>query len=197
MKNRAGTDGKKPGTLRIIGGICKKKRLLTVPGMATRPTADRLRETLFNILAFDVRDAVVLDLFPGTGAMGLEALSRGAASCVFVENSPEALSVIRKNCASCNILSDRTVVMAWDILRGLHCLKDRDPQFTLVFADPPYGQNLIQPALSALAESGALADNARIVVEHDAADTVLPAPGELVVQDQRTYGRTTFTFFKT
>lgn len=193
---RAGKDSGKPGTLRIIAGVCKKKRLLTVPGMATRPTADRLRETLFNILAFDVRDAVVLDLFAGTGALGLEALSRGAASCTFVENNPEALSVIRKNGASCPSLNDRITVISWDIRRGLAFLKDSDPKFTLVFADPPYGQNLIQPTLSALAESGVLAQEALIVVEHDAADAVPPLPQGWVIQDQRTYGRSTLTFFQ-
>ena len=193
---RAGKDSGKPGTLRIISGTCKKKRLLTVPGMATRPTADRLRETLFNILAFDVRDAVVLDLFAGTGALGLEALSRGAASCTFVENNAEALSVIRKNCASCPALSERAAVTAWDIRRGLAFLKDSDPKFTLVFADPPYGQNLIQPTLSALAESGALAEEALVVVEHDAADAIPPLPKGWVIQDQRTYGRSTLTFFQ-
>ncbi|MFA6011953.1 MAG: RsmD family RNA methyltransferase, partial [Desulfobacteraceae bacterium] len=87
--------------MRIIGGMYKKKKLLSVPGMDTRPTADRLRETLFNILSYDVREAVVLDLFAGTGALGLEALSRGAASCVFIDNSRDALSVIKKNCDAC------------------------------------------------------------------------------------------------
>ncbi len=181
--------------VRIIGGMYKKKRLLSVPGMDTRPTADRLRETLFNILSFDVRDAVVLDLFAGTGALGLEALSRGASSCVFVENSREALEVIRKNVASCPAFSGRASIVRKDISRDLHGLKNTRPPFTLVFADPPYGKGLIPVALEALAVSGCLAENARIVVEHDTNDEVPPPPAGFVLADQRTYGRTSLTFF--
>jgi 16S rRNA (guanine966-N2)-methyltransferase len=181
--------------VRIIGGIYKKKRLLSVSGMETRPTADRLRETLFNILSFDVRDAVVLDLFAGTGALGLEALSRGASSCVFVENSREALEVIRKNVASCPAFSGRVSIVCKDVSRDLHGFKNTRPPFTLVFADPPYGKGLIPVALEALSVSGCLAENARIVVEHDANDEIPPPPAGFVREDQRTYGRTTLTFF--
>ena len=171
----------------------KRKNLSTVPGMETRPTADRLRETLFNILAGDVRGAVVLDLFAGTGALGLESMSRGARCCVFIENRKEALAVIRKNCAACPDFIQRSKVICWDVSQNLNCIKSQTPGFDLVFADPPYGKNLLSPALSALAKSESLAQGARIVLEHGSEDPVPQVQG-FHLFDQRTYGRTTVTF---
>lgn len=181
--------------MRIIGGMYKKKKLLSVPGMDTRPTADRLRETLFNILSYDVREAVVLDLFAGTGALGLEALSRGAASCVFIDNSRDALSVIQKNCDACAAMTARTNVVRWDITRNLNCIKNAQPPFSLVFADPPYGKNLIPPTFESLANANCLADGARIVVEHGVADGLPAPPCGFSLDETRTYGRTALTFF--
>ncbi len=182
--------------LRIIGGMYKKKKLFTVQGLGTRPTADRLRETLFNILGMEVRNAVVLDLFSGTGALGLEALSRGAESCVFVDNSREALSVIRKNCEACTALTVRTTVISRDASRDLSCLRTTAPLFNLVFADPPYGKGLVPLALAALVKAGCLADEALIVAEHDPADSMTPPTPGFTQTDQRFYGRSALTFFR-
>jgi 16S rRNA (guanine966-N2)-methyltransferase len=187
--------------MRIIGGTLKKKRLSPVRGKEIRPTADRLRETIFNILAFGIRDAVVLDLFAGTGAMGIEALSRQAASAVFVDQSTAALATIRKNIAACK-LAHCSRVIRWDAAKNLDCLSLRKERFSLVFIDPPYNRGLIAPAVFHLHQSGALATGARLVVEHTPAEPIdvdgrdrLPA-GAFRAVDQRRYGKTLVSFFE-
>lgn len=180
--------------LRIIAGELKGRRLAAVPGRHTRPTADRIREALFNILG-PLAGAEVLDLFAGTGALGIEALSRGAAFAVFVEKSPAALAVIRRNTAACG-LTGRSRVIAWDAARNLNCLPPLGRRFTLVLLDPPYGRGLAGPALGHLVRSGCLAPGARVVVE-EAADAAQTAAGPgLAVEDARRYGRTVVSFLR-
>lgn len=180
--------------MRIIGGAYKRKTILSVPGTDTRPTSDRLRESLFNILSATVCGTCVLDLYAGTGALGLEALSRGARQCVFVDNRKKALEVIRKNLASCAI-DDRARVIFWDISQNLTCLRQQNPPFDLVFMDPPYGKNLVPHTLMALITSGCLSHGAQIVCEHDTKDEIPFVPDHMTLTDQRFYGRTGVSFF--
>jgi 16S rRNA (guanine966-N2)-methyltransferase len=181
--------------LRIIGGSLKKKNLLSVPGMATRPTSDRLRENVFNIISRHVRESVVLDLFAGTGALGLEALSRGAEFSAFVEYQKEALAVIRKNIESCRF-TDVTLVYPWDIEKNLACLANPHRLFDLVFMDPPYGMDLIPKTLVHLADARCLADRALIVAEHGSQESVLPLAPGFTVTDLRKYGKSSVTFLE-
>lgn len=181
--------------MRIIGGTYKRKGLSSVPGMDTRPTSDRLRESIFNILSARVRDAVVLDLFAGTGALGLEALSRGARQGVFVDNQKKALSIIRKNIAACN-LEPSTRVVSWDLARNASCIKGHTPPFDLVFMDPPYGLDLVPRTLQNLAIACCLAPDALIVCEHGAQDPVPDSVDAWVMSDQRRYGRTIVSFYE-
>ncbi len=178
--------------MRIIAGEFRGRKLLSVRGMKTRPTSDRIRESIFNILSDTVRDAVVLDLFAGTGAMGIEALSRGAKYAVFIEQSKEALSAVSQNIRNCS-LENRTRTMRWDIVKNLNCIRNLSDPFTLVFADPPYDQNMLEPALQNLIQSGSLAAGAVIVAEHTPAETVQAAG--LEITDQRQYGKTAVSFF--
>lgn len=161
--------------------------------MATRPTADRLRESVFNILGERVRGARVLDLFAGTGALGLEALSRGARSCVFIDNQKPALAVIRKNIQALS-MSDRCRVLDWDIARNLNALRAMEPSIDLVFMDPPYGKNLIEATLLHLEGIRCLAPGALLVCEHAATDALPDLFHGLALSDQRRYGKTTVTF---
>jgi 16S rRNA (guanine966-N2)-methyltransferase len=108
--------------MRIIAGEFRGKRLAAAPGMATRPTADRVREAVFSICAAKVDGAVVLDLFAGTGAFGIEALSRGAACSVFIDMSSVALGIIQKNIAGCG-LENRTRLIKWNIIKNLNCIR--------------------------------------------------------------------------
>ena len=178
--------------LRIIAGELRGRRLAAVPGVSTRPTADRTRESIFNILGPAVRGVPVLDLFAGTGAYGIEALSRGATAAVFVEIGRPALKVLAANLAACR-LDARARVIRWDAGRNLNCLREGGARFRLVFMDPPYHANLVAPALRHLESARCLAPGARIVVEH-ADDEPVIATMSYAAQDQRRYGRTRVSF---
>lgn len=179
--------------LRVIAGQLRGKKLVTVPGLETRPTADRIRESIFNILGTAVRHASVLDLFAGTGAFGIEALSRGAEFALFVESGSKALGVLNRNIQSCR-LADRVRVVHGDAAGNLNGLADGDRKFHLVFMDPPYGAGMVAPALRHLADSRCLEEQARIVVEHVAGEAVGETP-PFHLQDQRRYGKTLVSFF--
>jgi len=174
--------------VRIIGGELRGKKLFSPRGRSVRPTADRLRETIFNIIAAEVPGAVVLDLFAGTGALGIEALSRGASSAWFVDRSAAALSLLEKNLSACN-LTGRSRRIRWDIAKSLHCLSDARPLFTLVFIDPPYACGLLSAAMFHLHRSRSTASGALVVIEHGI-DEPLDEPGSAYhIEDRRRYGK--------
>jgi 16S rRNA (guanine966-N2)-methyltransferase len=180
-------------TIRIIGGELKGRKLATVPGIKTRPTADRVRESIFNMLGPRVRDAAVLDLFAGTGAMGIEALSRGAEAVVFADDDPAALSALKKNIESC-LLANRSRTIKWDILKDLNILRTHKPAFNLVFIDPPYDKNMVQPTLSNLVLSRCLANGATVVIEHSTREPIPESAPGFNISDQRRYGKTLVSF---
>ncbi len=179
--------------LRIISGDLRGKKLRSVPGQAIRPTADRLRESIFNILSLRVVDAVVLDLFAGTGALGIEALSRRAKSAVFVERRREAIAIIASNIKSC-ALDNRSTLIKWNIIDNLNCLKSIRPAFDLVFIDPPYNQNLIRPTLIHLDRCGCLNKEACLVIEHSYVERIPEDLSAFQIADQRKYGKTLVSF---
>jgi 16S rRNA (guanine966-N2)-methyltransferase len=164
--------------VRIIGGKFRGRALATPDGRDTRPTADRLRQTIFDILAHahgdPVADARVLDLFAGTGALGLEALSRGAAWCLFVEDAAAVRGLIRRNAESLG-LTGRTRIYRRDATR-LGPIGGLAP-FTLAFADPPYGRGLGEAALAAACAGNWLAPGALVVLEEAAGAEVGPIGG--------------------
>ncbi len=180
--------------VRIISGQLKGRKLMAVRGNATRPTSDRVREALFNILAQTPIDAAVLDLYAGTGALGIEAISRGAQSAVFVDSSAQALNVLRKNIHHCG-LETCTQTIQWNISKNLNCLMAFEHKFDLVFMDPPYGQHLAVTTLKHLLDSRCLATGARVVVEHELNSPVDPTTTALICEDSRRYGKTRLTFF--
>ncbi|MBS0271145.1 MAG: 16S rRNA (guanine(966)-N(2))-methyltransferase RsmD [Proteobacteria bacterium] len=171
--------------MRIVGGKFRGKKLLTFSHEGTRPTSDRTRETIFNILlhnpAFGPKiliDKEILDIFAGTGALGLEALSRGARSVTFVENEREALSLLYENVKSLHLLP--SCVQAQD---ARHISLPLGSAFDLIFLDPPYGKGFILPCLTRIAENGWLADGAVVVIEMGKEETlILPPFLELVVE---------------
>jgi 16S rRNA (guanine966-N2)-methyltransferase len=179
--------------MRIIAGELRGRRLHRLEGKQTRPTSDRLRETIFNILAFKTQQAVVLDLFAGTGAMAIESLSRGADSAVLVDDSVKAVALMSQNIRSFS-LEKKARVLRWDIARNLNFLRHVKPPFDLVFLDPPYNRNLIGPTLHHLLNSASLAAQACIVVEHSVLETICFAEPEFELCDQRTYGKTMVSF---
>lgn len=179
--------------VRIISGSLKGKKLQTVRGRQVRPTADRLRESIFNILSSRVHEAIVLDLFAGTGALGIEAVSRGAEYAVFIDNSPGALAVIARNIEAC-AYSRPTKVIKWDISKNLNCIKSSSRPFNLIFIDPPYNRNLIKPALRSLYRSNSLAKGACVVIEHAATEPIPANLEAFEIDHQRKYGKTLVSF---
>lgn len=180
--------------MRIVGGRFKGRALAGPRSDAIRPTSDRLRESLFNVLAHAhdgaIADARVIDLFAGTGAMGLEALSRGAAYALFVDDGAQARGLIRENIDTLG-LGGVTRLFRRDATRlGV---ADRFAPFTLVFCDPPYGRDLAPAALRSAADGGWLAPGALCVVE-EAAEATLPCPDGFTEIERRTYGDTQVLF---
>ncbi len=174
--------------MRIIGGCLKGRQLFSVKGMQTRPTADRLRETIFNILSFRVQDTIVLDLFAGTGALGIEALSRGAREAVFIDYDRKVIDVIRRNIELLKLTSE-TKIIKWNILRNLNCIRNRRPAFNLVFMDPPYTKNLVNPTLFNLHGGNCLKEGALIVIEHTPAEKIVQPLDAYTIVDHRLYGK--------
>jgi 16S rRNA (guanine966-N2)-methyltransferase len=179
--------------MRIISGAFKGRKLASFPGVATRPTTDRVRESIFNIITSSIEAAVILDLFAGTGALGLEALSRGAASAVFIDVSESAGKTIRKNIAACGVAT-RARVIRWNAVKNLNCLDPENGAFDLVFMDPPYGRNLVLPALKNLMKKEVLKNSAKIVIEHSDAEPIPENLPGLHLADRRTYGKTLVSF---
>jgi 16S rRNA (guanine966-N2)-methyltransferase len=176
--------------VRITGGRLGGRILKAPAGRAIRPTADRLRESLFNILAHRKHDPVhassVIDLFAGTGALGLEALSRGAAYALFVDNGVEARALLRANIEALGV-AGVTRVFRRDATRLGEA--PEPGRFRLAFLDPPYGQGLAPPALRALRDGHWLGEGALVIVE-EAADAVMQLPDGFVCEQRRVYGDT-------
>ncbi len=179
--------------LRVIAGNLKGKKLKTVSGQHTRPTSDRLRESLFNIISDDIQGAFVLDLFAGTGALGIEALSRGAQTAVFVDNYKPSLSIIEANIKSCRMTAAARIIN-WNIINNLNCLRSKKPLFNIVFMDPPYDEDAIEKSLSNLHESGSLFKEAKIIVEHSIKEMIPENEVFFKTIDNRKYGKTIVSF---
>jgi 16S rRNA (guanine966-N2)-methyltransferase len=182
--------------MRVVGGRLRARAIAGPKGMGLRPTADRLREALFNILMHAYGDPVsgarVLDLFAGTGALGIEAISRGAAYVQFVDDGVEARSLLRNNTEALG-LGGITRIFRRDATK-LGAAQTMEP-FSLVFADPPYGKGLAEKALVSAREGGWLKPKALIVVE-EAADAGFKAPEGFEELERRTYDDTEFVFLR-
>jgi 16S rRNA (guanine966-N2)-methyltransferase len=174
--------------VRVISGKFKRKKILTPVDNHIRPTADKQREALFHILAHWVIDADVLDLFAGTGAMGIEALSRGAKAVTFIDKNTR---LIKKNINHFNVQC-KTNVIQWDIFRNLRCI--RGQLFDLILIDPPYHHDHVGKTLSHIAKIQCFHENTIIVAEH-ACDENIVLPDKFKQLDCRRYGKTQFSFF--
>ncbi len=180
--------------MRVISGQCKGKRLFSVRGLNLRPTSDRVREAIFDILQDQIEGRQVLDLFAGTGALGIEALSRGAGRAVFVEESAPSLTVLRKNIEECR-MKDRAQVLAREVKSGIKILEAKGESFQIIFLDPPYGKEFVPKTLKALATSSIVSPDTLIVAEHAATDPAFSIP-HLERVDARKYGGTLVSFFR-
>lgn len=157
--------------MRVISGEAKGHALKTVKGREIRPTADRVKESLFNVIGPRAVDASFLDVFAGSGAVGIEALSRGAKLAVFVELQTSHLRVVEENLKAVG-LADRAELLRRDARAAVADLGNRGRRFDLIFVDPPYGQDLIPPVLEGIAQYGLLEPGGWVMAEHHKKDPV-------------------------
>lgn len=169
--------------MRVIAGSARGAKLKAAEGLSVRPTLDRVKESIFSMLTGRIVDSEVLDLFAGSGALGIEALSRGAANCTFVDHAEASLAVVRDNLAHTR-LNERAQVVRSDFAAFLAAC---GAQFDLILLDPPYGGDLLAQALTAIAAHGVLREGGCILCELDGPDPVDPC-GFSVYRDKR-YGR--------
>lgn len=149
--------------MRVIAGSAKRLQLKTLDGLDTRPTTDRIKETLFNMLAPYIYDCTFLDLFAGSGGIGIEALSRGAGKAVFVEKNPKAMAYIKEN-LNYTRLEKKAVTLQFDVISALSHLEGKE-EFDFIFMDPPYNQEWEKKVLAYLTTSSLLAEEGIIIVE--------------------------------
>lgn len=176
--------------LKIVTGTAKGKRIETLEGEATRPTSQRIKEALFSAIQFDIEDRRVLDLFAGSGQLGLEALSRGAQSVTFIDSSREAMDIVKKNARFVGFFDEcRYLVSDWRNYIRKASGRDR---YDLVFVDPPYSMQCCLDAAIRLAESGMLANGAIVVLESGEEEIDLTSLTKYEVLKSTHYGKKSF-----
>lgn len=185
--------------IRITGGRLRSRPLFAPQDARVRPTSDKVRQAIFNLLEhhpelgdFSLQSARVLDLFAGAGGLGLEALSRGAAYCLFVDDSAESRALIRRNIEALDLTGATKI---WRRNAAALGRLDTLAAFDLAFLDPPYRQNLIEPALTAMHNGGWLAQGSVVVAESDENDSIMPTVAYLTI-DRRAYGGTIITLLR-
>jgi 16S rRNA (guanine966-N2)-methyltransferase len=182
--------------MRVISGTCKGRPLKAVPGMTTRPTTDKVKESLFNIVGPYFEGGAVLDLFSGSGSLGLEALSRGMEKGVFVDKDSKAIQIIKTNISACKF-ENQAEVHRSDALRSLKALGKRKAQFDLIFMDPPYKIATMIPAIIEEIESAELlAEDGMIICEHGEELTLPEKIGDFTKFRVEKYGITAVSFFE-
>ncbi len=181
--------------MRIISGKCKGKKLSAISGWDIRPTSDRVREAIFNIISHDVKGKIILDLFAGTGALGLEALSRGAKYAFFMDSSEYSMNITKQNAVKCNF-TDRSEFICMDILQNPYFPSMINRKINIVFMDPPYNSGFISMTLQQPGLQDCLADNALIIAEHSKKEKIEVSTSGFELKDQRKYSRTLVSFFK-
>jgi 16S rRNA (guanine(966)-N(2))-methyltransferase RsmD len=182
--------------MRVIAGTVRGRKLSAPPGVTTRPTSDRVKEALFSILAsrIDFTDIRVLDICAGTGSLGIEALSRGAGSCCFIECNLSVQAILVKN-LSVTCCQDRSEIVTMDAVKALKILAGRGQRFDLAFFDPPYDSELYQCVPEALDAAALLTPGAILVAECSVRNPLAESYGRLRRFDRRIYGETALELF--
>jgi 16S rRNA (guanine966-N2)-methyltransferase len=196
MKTRTKLPNKKatPSQVRIIGGIWRGQKLSFVPIEGLRPTGDRIRETLFNWLTPVIHGAHCLDLFAGSGALGFEALSRGAQSTTFIELDPSAITLLQQN--QTHLKAERANIVGANAIEWLKTTKPPQP-FDVVFLDPPFAADLFQPCCDLLQQEHLLANNAYIYIEMDSQQPAPKTPASWLLLKEKTTGQVTYRLYLT
>lgn len=182
--------------MRIISGKHRGTKLYTLEGLDTRPTLDRVKEPLFSIINFDLPEAIVLDLFAGSGALGLEAISRGANKVTFCDKAKKAIDIINKNIEKLKA-QDKVQVINKDYLVALESLKGQ--KFDIIFLDPPYETDFAEKAIQKIAECGLLSKDGKIIIETDRKEELIQNIERIDlfdIFDERKYGRVSLIFLR-
>jgi len=180
--------------LRVIGGTARGVPLKSPDPKNTRPTMDRTKESLFNILMPYISDARVLDLFSGSGSLGIESLSRGAKEAVFVDNSKNCRNIIIENLKKTR-LEDRSTVIAMDVTKAIKLLSSRNAKFDIIFMDPPYNMNFIAKTIQNIVEFDIIAEEGILACEHHVDEPAPDSIGSLTKVRTKEYGETIYSFY--
>jgi 16S rRNA (guanine(966)-N(2))-methyltransferase RsmD len=181
--------------MRVVSGICKGRPLRAVPGTGTRPTTDKVKESIFNIIGPYFDGGIVLDLFAGSGGLGIEALSRGMERGIFVDRDFTAFQTVRANLDLCK-LSERAEVYKNDSQRALKVLIKRELSFELIMLDPPYKKQKLVELLEEISNARILNDKGYIVCEHSHDVTLPEQIGDLIIKRKEVYGIIAITIYK-
>lgn len=181
--------------MRVISGKARGLKLDSPKNNDVRPTTDRVKESLFNIINSYIIDSEVLDLFAGTGSLGVECLSRGARSCVFVDLKKESLDIVKSNIKKARV-EDKSIVLKDDFKNAINSLKIKNKTFDIIFMDPPYYENLFEDCLLSISKNNILKEDGIIVVEHDTKEILNENINDLEKFRYKKYGNTTLSFYR-
>lgn len=181
--------------MRVISGTSRGTKLKSLEGDSTRPTLDRVKEALFNIISGYVYDSVVLDLFSGSGALAVEALSRGATKAIVCDNNKKAIQIINDNLDKTRLIQ-KAIVINDDYINCLNFLKNKDMKFNLIFLDPPYSKELGIKAIQEISNLDLLNQDGIIILETDKTENVPTTIGIYKKSNERIYGRVKINFFE-
>jgi 16S rRNA (guanine966-N2)-methyltransferase len=183
--------------MRIISGTMRGTKLYTLEGINTRPTLDRVKEALFSKIHMDLQDANVLDLFSGSGALGLEALSRGAQKAVLCDSSRDAIKIIKQNIEKTKT-NEKVLLLNCDYKKALEQLKNQDEKFDIIFLDPPYKTNFAEESVKIIEQTNLLNEDGIIILETDDKEKVIKNlyTEKLEIKDLKKYGRVYLLFLK-
>jgi len=180
--------------LRVVAGSFRGRKLETIDDRTVRPTSDKVKESLFNIIAEYILDSQFLDLFAGSGAIGIEALSRGSTNVFFVDISNDSLKILKKNLSTLHI-EDKIEMYNADYKTAIEKFKFKNIKFNIIYIDPPYFKAIAQDALALVEEASILSQNGIIAVEHDEKDSMPQNQGKLFLLKQKKYGGTKLSFY--
>lgn len=180
--------------MRIIAGRAKGKKILPPEDMVTRPTLDRVKENIFNIIQNRVVDAVVIDVFAGTGSLGLESVSRGAKECYLVDRYPVTFKRLQQNVKSLKF-ENECVCLNMDSYNALKNFAKKKKVFDLIFIDPPYAKEMIPPAIDIVGKERLLEEDGLIVTKIDSSEEIFEGNNDIVLINHRKYGNTTVCFY--
>lgn len=181
--------------MRIIAGIAKGKKILPPEDMGTRPTLDRVKENIFNIIQFRVYGTKVIDVFAGTGSLGLEAVSRGAKECYLVDKGEKSFGLLKQNVKNLNF-EDKCTCLNMDSYEVLKMMASKGVSFDLIFIDPPYSKEMIPPAMQIINDNNLLNKDGFIVSKIDSGEEIFEGTDNIKLTNHRKYGNTTVCFYE-